>query len=191
MVETRSTMAPIGMDAPDFSLPDTQGSVVSLADFKGAPAFLVMFICNHCPFVKHLQVELASLVEDHQEMGLAAVAINSNDFSKYPDDSPQRMKEEEKNAGYTFPYLIDEDQSVARKYRASCTPDFFLFDKEQKLYYRGQFDNSRPGNSVSITGADLATAIESLLRGDEFSGKQKASVGCNIKWKEGNEPEYF
>ena len=191
MVETRSTMAPIGMEAPDFSLPDTQGSVVSLTDFTNAPAFLVMFICNHCPFVKHLQVELAGLVGKYQEMGLAAVAINSNDFSKYPDDSPKRMREEAQNAGYTFPYLVDEDQSVAREYRASCTPDFYLFDKEHKLYYRGQFDDSRPGNNVSITGGDIARAIESLLRGDEFSGKQKASVGCNIKWKEGNEPEYF
>ena len=183
MVETRSTMAPIGMDAPDFSLPDTQGSVVSLADFKGAPAFLVMFICNHCPFVKHLQVELASLVEDHQEMGLAAVAINSNDFSKYPDDSPQRMKEEEKNAGYTFPYLIDEDQSVARKYRASCTPDFFLFDKEQKLYYRGQFDETRPSCGTESDGKDLLEAIKFLKSGYPAPEHQKPAIGCNIKWK--------
>ncbi len=191
MVETRSTMAPIGMVAPEFSLQNTQGSIVSLEDFRDAPALLVMFLCNHCPFVKHLQISLTGLVKDCQEMGMAAVAINSNDFTKYPDDSPDRMREEVQNVGYTFPYLVDGNQTVAKEYRASCTPDFFLFDDKQKLHYRGQFDDSRPGNKVDITGSDLKRAIESVMQGNVLSGIQKPSVGCNIKWRPGNEPSYF
>ncbi len=190
MVETRSTMAPIGMTAPDFSLQDTEGRIVSLADFTDAPALLVMFLCNHCPFVKHLQLDLTKLVSEYQEMGLGAVAINSNDFINYPDDNPKRMSEEVKKAGYTFPYLVDEDQFIAKEYRASCTPDFFLFDEKKELCYRGQFDDSRPGNQVAISGADLRRAIEHVLEGKELSGTQKPSVGCNIKWKRGNEPGY-
>lgn len=190
MVETRSTMAPIGMIAPDFSLQDTEGKIVSLADFTDAPALLVMFLCNHCPFVKHLQLDLTNLVSEYQEMGLGAVAINSNDFINYPDDNPKRMGEEVKRASYTFPYLVDEDQSIAKEYRASCTPDFFLFDEKKELCYRGQFDDSRPGNQIAISGADLRRAIEYVLEGKELSGTQKPSVGCNIKWKRGNEPGY-
>ncbi|MEO2159268.1 MAG: thioredoxin family protein [bacterium] len=191
MVETRSAMAPLGMSAPQFSLADTQGNLVSLRDFEGAPALLVMFLCNHCPFVKNLQMDLAGLVQEYQEMGLVAVAINSNDFTQYPDDNPDRMAEEVNKAGYTFPYLIDEDQSVAKEYRAACTPDFFLFDNKQELFYRGQFDNSRPSNDVAITGVDLGRAIKLALQGEEFCGVQKPSIGCNIKWKSGNQPDYF
>jgi peroxiredoxin len=191
MVETRSAMAPLGMSAPQFSLQDTQGNVVSLRDFEGAPALLVMFLCNHCPFVKSLQLDLVGLVQEYQEMGLVAVAINSNDFTEYPADNPERMAEEVNKAGYTFPYLIDEDQSVAKEYRATCTPDFFLFDDKRELFYRGQFDDSRPGNNVIITGIDLRRAIKLALQGEKFCGRQKPSVGCNIKWKSGNQPDYF
>ena len=191
MVETRSAMAPLGMSAPQFSLQDTQGNLVSLRDFEGAPALLVMFLCNHCPFVKSLQLDLAGLVQEYQEMGLVAVAINSNDFTEYPADNPERMAEEANKAGYTFPYLIDEDQSVAKEYRATCTPDFFLFDDKQELFYRGQFDDSRPGNNVVITGIDLRRAIKLALQGEKFCGAQKPSVGCNIKWKSGNQPDHF
>lgn len=191
MVETRSAMAPLGMSAPQFSLQDTQGNLVSLRDFEGAPALLVMFLCNHCPFVKSLQLDLAGLVQEYQEMGLVAVAINSNDFTEYPADNPERMAEEANKAGYTFPYLIDEDQSVAKEYRATCTPDFFLFDDKQELFYRGQFDDSRPGNNVVITGIDLRRAIKLALQGEKFCGAQKPSVGCNIKWKSGNQPDHL
>ena len=191
MVETRSAMAPLGISAPQFSLQDTQGNVVSLRDFEGAPALLVMFLCNHCPFVKSLQLDLVGLVQEYQEMGLVAVAINSNDFTEYPADNPERMAEEVNKAGYTFPYLIDEDQSVAKEYRATCTPDFFLFDDKRELFYRGQFDDSRPGNNVIITGIDLRRAIKLALQGEKFCGRQKPSVGCNIKWKSGNQPDYF
>jgi len=191
MVETRSAMAPLGMSAPQFSLQDTQGNVVSLRDFEGAPALLVMFLCNHCPFVKSLQLDLVGLVQEYQEMGLVAVAINSNDFTEYPADNPERMAEEVNKAGYTFPYLIDEDQSVAKEYRATCTPDFFLFDDKRELFYRGQFDDSRPGNNVIITGIDLRRAIKLALQREKFCGRQKPSVGCNIKWKSGNQPDYF
>ena len=191
MVETRSTMAPIGMSAPDFSLPNTEGNLVSLRDLEGAPALLIMFLCNHCPFVKHLQMELADLIGEYQGMGLVAVAINSNDFIQYPEDNPDRMAEEVSEIGYTFPYLVDEDQSVAKDYRAACTPDFFLFDDQQRLFYRGQFDGSRPGNNVAVTGVDLKRAIKSALKGEESPRVQNPSIGCNIKWKNENQPDYF
>ena len=191
MVETRSTMAPIGMSAPNFSLPNTEGNLVSLRDLEGAPALLIMFLCNHCPFVKHLQMELADLIGEYQGMGLAAVAINSNDFIQYPEDNPDRMAEEVSEIGYTFPYLVDEDQSVAKDYRAACTPDFFLFDDQQRLFYRGQFDGSRPGNNVAVTGVDLKRAIKSALKGEESPRVQNPSIGCNIKWKNENQPDYF
>lgn len=191
MVETRSTMAPIGMSAPDFSLPNTEGNLVSLRDLEGAPALLIMFLCNHCPFVKHLQMELADLIGEYQGMGLAAVAINSNDFIQYPEDNPDRMADEVSEIGYTFPYLVDEDQSVAKDYRAACTPDFFLFDDQQRLFYRGQFDGSRPGNNVAVTGVDLKRAIKSALKGEESPRVQNPSIGCNIKWKNENQPDYF
>ena len=191
MVETRSTMAPIGMSAPDFSLPNTEGNLVSLRDLEGAPALLIMFLCNHCPFVKHLQMELADLIGEYQGMGLVAVAINSNDFIQYPEDNPDRMAEEVSEIGYTFPYLVDEDQSVAKDYRAACTPDFFLFDDQQRLFYRGQFDGSRPGNNVAVTGVDLKRAIKSALKGEGSPRVQNPSIGCNIKWKNENQPDYF
>ncbi|MDE0807076.1 MAG: thioredoxin family protein [Longimicrobiales bacterium] len=191
MVETRSTMAPIGMNAPNFSLPNTEGNLVSLRDLEGAPALLIMFLCNHCPFVKHLQMELADLIGEYQGMGLVAVAINSNDFIQYPEDNPDRMAEEVSEIGYTFPYLVDEDQSVAKDYRAACTPDFFLFDDQQRLFYRGQFDGSRPGNNVAVTGVDLKRAIKSALKGEGSPRVQNPSIGCNIKWKNENQPDYF
>jgi peroxiredoxin len=191
VVETRSTMAPIGMNAPNFSLPNTEGNLVSLRDLEGAPALLIMFLCNHCPFVKHLQMELADLIGEYQGMGLVAVAINSNDFIQYPEDNPDRMAEEVSEIGYTFPYLVDEDQSVAKDYRAACTPDFFLFDDQQRLFYRGQFDGSRPGNNVAVTGVDLKRAIKSALKGEESPRVQNPSIGCNIKWKNENQPDYF
>jgi peroxiredoxin len=191
VVETRSTMAPIGMNAPNFSLPNTEGNLVSLRDLEGAPALLIMFLCNHCPFVKHLQMELADLIGEYQGMGLAAVAINSNDFIQYPEDNPDRMADEVSEIGYTFPYLVDEDQSVAKDYRAACTPDFFLFDDQQRLFYRGQFDGSRPGNNVAVTGVDLKRAIKSALKGEESPRVQNPSIGCNIKWKNENQPDYF
>ena len=191
MVETRSTMAPIGMSAPNFSLPNTEGNLVSLRDLEGAPALLIMFLCNHCPFVKYLQMELADLIGEYQGMGLAAVAINSNDFIQYPEDNPDRMAEEVSEIGYTFPYLVDEDQSVAKDYRAACTPDFFLFDDQQRLFYRGQFDGSRPGNNVAVTGVDLKRAIKSALKGEGSPRVQNPSIGCNIKWKNENQPDYF
>lgn len=184
-------MLPLGTTAPDFKLPDTNGKTVSLADFKGAPALVVMFICNHCPYVKHIRGGLAQFARDYALKHAAIVAINSNDVENYPDDSPAKMKEEVKSAGYTFPYLYDATQEVGKAYRAACTPDIYLFDKNQKLVYRGQFDDSRPGNGVSVTGKDLRAALDDVLAGKAVSANQKASMGCNIKWKAGNEPDYF
>lgn len=192
MAETPSTMAPLGMNAPDFRLPDVvSGKLVSLRDFQGAPALLVMFICNHCPYVKHVRSHLALLAREYQKRGVAVVAISSNDVEAFPDDSPEKMAEEARAAGYTFPYLFDEDQQVARSYRAACTPDFYLFDRTRKLVYRGEMDNSRPGNGRPVTGADLRGALDAVLAGRSVAPDQRASVGCNIKWKRGNEPEYF
>ncbi len=191
MVATPSTMAPLGMKAPDFTLPDTDGRMVSLSDFEGAPALLVAFICNHCPYVKHIRQGFADFAREYQDRGLAVVAINSNDAERYPDDSPEAMAREKEEAGYTFPYLFDETQEVARAYRAACTPDFFLFDGERRLVYRGQFDDSRPGNDVPVTGRDLRAAVDAVLEGRPVPEEQRASIGCNIKWKPGNEPGYF
>jgi peroxiredoxin len=183
-------MLPLGTAAPEFLLPDTNGSQVSPADFKGKP-MLVMFICNHCPFVKHIRAGLAQLGRDYGPRGLGIVAISSNDAANYPADAPDKMKEEARSAGYNFPYLHDESQSVAKSYRAACTPDFFLFDKAHRLAYRGQFDDSRPGNGVAVTGKDLREAAEAVLAGKDPAAAQKPSIGCNIKWKDGNEPDYF
>jgi len=191
MARTPSTMLPLGTSAPDFKLPDTTGKIVSLADFAGKPALLVLFICNHCPFVKHLRAALAQLARDYQSRGVAIVGISSNDVANYPDDSPAKMVEEAKAAGYTFPYLYDESQAVAKAYRAACTPDIYLFDKDRKLAYRGQFDDSRPGNGISVTGKDLRAALDALLAGKPAPADQRPSLGCNIKWKPGNEPDYF
>jgi peroxiredoxin len=191
MALTPSTMLPLGTSAPDFRLPDTHGKMVSLADFKPAPALLVLFICNHCPYVKHIRSALAELGRDYQRRGAAIVAISSNDAQNYPDDSPEKMKQEAGTAGYVFPYLYDESQSVAQAYRAACTPDIFLFDKNRRLAYRGQFDDSRPGNGRPVTGKDLRAALDAVLAGQPAPEPQTASVGCNIKWKAGNAPDYF
>ncbi len=190
MVATTSTMSPLGTRAPDFSLRDAEGETVSLSDFKDAPVLLVMFICNHCPFVKHIAPGLAELGRDYGPRGVAVVAINSNDIEKYPDDSPEKMAQEARTVGYTFPYLLDETQEVAKAYTTACTPDFFLYDADRKLVYRGEFDASRPNNEVPVTGADLRAALDAALAGEPPLAEQKASIGCNIKWKPGNEPAY-
>ncbi len=192
MAETPSTMAPLGTQAPPFRLPDvTTGKIVCLDDYKRAPALLVMFICNHCPYVKHIRTRLAQVARDYQAKGVAVVAISSNDVREFPDDSPEKMAEEARTYGYTFPYLFDETQEVAKAYEAACTPDLYVFDRNRKLVYRGQFDDSRPSNSKPVTGADLSAALDAVLAGRPVSPDQKASVGCNIKWKPGNEPRYF
>ncbi len=191
MVQTASTMMPLGTPAPEFSLPDTYGNIVSLKDFAHARALLVMFICNHCPFVKLVRDELARLGAEYQEKGVGVVGVMSNDVDNYPDDSPEKMAEEVINAGYTFPYLHDADQSVAKAYGAACTPDFFVFDQDRRLVYRGQLDDARPGNGRPVTGADLRTALDAALAGQPAPEPQKPSIGCNIKWKPGNEPPYF
>jgi peroxiredoxin len=191
MALTPSTMLPLGKPAPDFSLPDTSGKTVSLADFKTAPALVVIFMCNHCPYVKHIRAGLAQLARDYLPEQVAVVGINSNDVANYPDDSPAKMKDEVKSAGYIFPYLYDETQAVAKAYRAACTPDIYLFDRGRRLAYRGQFDASRPGNGIPVTGKDLRAALDAVLAGKPTSELQVASIGCNIKWKSGNEPDYF
>jgi len=192
MVKTASTqMLSLGAPAPDFALPDAvTGRSVKLADFKGSP-LMVAFICNHCPFVKHVRDGLAAFGRDYAARGLAFVAINSNDITDHPDDSPAKMKEEARAAGYVFPYLFDETQSVAQAYKAACTPDFFVFDRNHKLAYRGQFDGSRPGNDVPVTGEDLRAAADAVLAGKPLKGEQRPSLGCNIKWKKGKEPAWF
>ena len=190
MTLTPSTMLELGTPAPRFRLPDTEGRLLTLADFKDAPALLVVFMCNHCPYVKHIRPALAAFAREFQPKGLAVVGINSNDAAKHPDDSPEKMVDEVALAGYTFPYLYDETQETAKVYRAACTPDFFLFDKDRKLVYRGQFDDSRPGNNVPLTGKDLRDAVNSVLAGKSPSAEQKPSIGCNIKWKPGNAPDY-
>jgi peroxiredoxin len=191
MVAVPSTMLALGTRAPGFSLPDTDGRIVSLADYRDAPALLVMFICNHCPFVKHVRRELARLGRDCVARGVGIVGINSNDVRAYPDDRPERMKEEKGAAGYTFPYLFDETQEVAKAYGAACTPDFYLFDRGRRLVYRGQLDDSRPSNQTAVTGKDLRAALDAVLNGRPVSPEQKPSIGCNIKWKPGNEPAWF
>lgn len=184
-------MLPLGTKAHDFQLPDTSGKTVSLSDFKGAPALAIIFMCNHCPYVKHIRSGLAQLARDYSNRGVAFVGISSNDVANYPADSPQKMAEEVKAAGYTFPYLYDESQAVAKAFRAACTPDFYVFDKDQRLVYRGQLDDSRPGNGVPVTGRDLRAAIDAVLADKPVPATQKPSIGCNIKWKPGNEPDYF
>ena len=190
MVAVNSTMLALGTEAPDFQLPDTNGKTVALADFKGKP-IVVMFICNHCPYVKHIRTALAELGRDYLLRGMAVVGISSNDVANYPQDGPDKMKEEAKSAGYTFPYLYDASQSIAHAYRAACTPDFYLFDAHHQLAYRGQFDDSRPSNGIPVTGKDLRAAMDAVLAGKPVPSPQKPSIGCNIKWKAGNEPDYF
>ncbi len=190
MVKTVSTMLELGTPAPEFSLPNIDGNTVSLSDFAGKP-LLVMFICNHCPFVIHLREQLAAFTSEYLDKGLAIVGISSNDVEKYPQDGPDKMVEEATSAGYQFPYLFDASQDIAIAYKAACTPDFFLFDAEHNLAYRGQFDDSRPSLDTPITGADLRAACDAILSGDAPTSDQKPSLGCNIKWKEGNAPGYF
>ena len=191
MVRTASTMLPLGTQAPDFSLPECDGGTVSLSDLAGKKALLVIFMCNHCPYVNHVADQLKSLSDDYLAKDVAVVAISSNDADKYPDDSPEAMSKEKAERGYAFPYLYDADQSVAQAYAAACTPDFYLFDADQKLVYRGQLDSSRPSSDIPVTGEDLRAALDAVLAGDAPSSQQRASLGCNIKWKPGNEPDYF
>jgi peroxiredoxin len=191
MALTPSIMLPLGTPAPEFRLPDTDGKLVSLADFRGKAALLVVFMCNHCPYVIHLRRGLAQLARDYLPRSVGMVGISANDVINYPADSPARMKEEVKAAGYIFPYLYDESQAVAKSYRAACTPDFFLFNRDHELVYRGQFDASRPGNGLPVTGIDVRTALDAVIAGRPAPEKQVPSIGCNIKWKSGNTPDYF
>ena len=192
MALTESTMLSLGTEAPEFQLPDhVSGDTVGIDTFAGEKGLLVMFICNHCPFVKHVQDELARLGKDYADKSLGIVAITSNDVPNFPDDSPEKSKQLAAQLGFTFPYCYDESQEIAKAYTAACTPDFFLFDESRKLTYRGQLDDSRPENGKPITGSDLRGAIDAVLAGQPVSADQKPSVGCNIKWKLGNEPAYF
>ncbi len=191
MARTPSTMVPLGTDAAAFTLPEpATGNLVSLDDFRNRPGLLVIFLCNHCPFVKHLRDGLADFAREYQERGMGIVGIAPNDAEQYPEDGPDAIAREVKEAGYVFPYLFDETQEVAAAYGAACTPDFFLFDWDLRLVYRGQFDDSRPGNDVPVTGTDLRAAADAVLAGRKPEGEQIPAVGCNIKWKQGNEPEY-
>ena len=177
-------MLPLGTVAPSFTLPDTvSDKTLSLEEIKSSVATVIMFICNHCPFVKHVNQELVRLANDYQPKGVSFVAISSNDVDNYPQDGPDKMKETAASEGYPFPYLFDETQQVAQDYQAACTPDFYLFDPQLKLVYRGQLDSSRPGNNLPVTGKDLRAALDALLSGSEISDQQLPSIGCNIKWK--------
>ena len=191
MARTPSTMLALGTPAPDFSLPDYDGRPHALADFAAAPALVVAFLCSHCPFVQHVRAGFAAFARDYQRRGLAVVAINSNDIEVYPQDGPAGMRAEAAECGYEFPYLLDASQQVARAYRAACTPDFYLFDAGRRLVYRGQFDDSRPGNGRPVTGADLRAAADATLDGLPPALQQQPSLGCNIKWRKGNEPDYY
>ena len=191
MPETPSTMLDLGTTLPAFSLPDLSDKTVSDADFAGAQALLVAFICKHCPFVKHIRGEFAKFAKEYEAKGLRVVAIASNSVTEYPEDGPAGMKEEAAEAGYNFPYLFDWKQEAAKAFRAACTPDFFLFDANRRLAYRGQFDGSRPKNNVPVTGADLRAAADAVLAQRQPSDQQRASMGCNIKWYAGNAPAYF
>ena len=191
MVKTASVMLPLGTEAPNFQLPDYDGRMVSRDDFRGKKGLLVIFMCNHCPFVKHVAAQLAQIGDEYQPKGVAVVGISSNDITSHPDDAPDKMKLEAAQQGYRFPYLYDETQSVAQSYRAACTPDFYLFDGQFKLIYRGQLDETRPKQGSVATGKDLRAALDALLAGQAQPQPQRPSIGCNIKWKAGKEPEYF
>jgi thiol-disulfide isomerase/thioredoxin len=192
VARTYSTMAPLGMNLPSFELTDVlSGRRVSESDFAEAPALLVMFLCNHCPYVRHVRDGLGAFGREYQERGLALVGIASNDVNAYPQDGPEGMRAEAAEAGYAFPYLFDVSQEVAKAFQAACTPDFFLFDRERRLAYRGQFDGSRPSNDVPVTGVDLREAADAVLADRQPRVDQTPSIGCNIKWLPGKEPEYF
>ncbi len=192
MARTASTMLPLGTKAPDFQLPDVVSSkTISLDTFAGKQALLVMFICRHCPFVKHVQMELAQIGKDYANLDVGILAISANDAANYPDDAPDKLKEMAKQLGFTFPFCYDESQETAKAYTAACTPDFFLFDANQQLVYRGQLDESRPGNDKPVTGKDLRAALDTVLAQSTVNPDQKPSIGCNIKWKPGNEPAYY
>lgn len=191
MVRTASTMLPLGTTAPDFSLTDTDGKTVSRSDFLGKKGLLVVFLCNHCPYVKHIADQLKQIGDDYLPQDIAIVGISSNDVAAQPEDSPEKMKQEKQQRGYAFPYLFDASQGVAKAYHAACTPDFFLFDADHKLVYRGQLDDSRPSNGKPVTGADLRRALDTLLAGQPPLERQVPSLGCNIKWIAGAEPQYF
>lgn len=192
MTAVNSQMMDLGTKMPAFELPAADGGWVASENFPAPKGLLVMFICNHCPYVQHVREELVALIKEYQIMGIAAVGINANDWTAYPDDSPEKMAQAAREFGFTFPYLYDETQEVARAYRAACTPDFYLFGGTgQELVYRGQLDDSRPGNGVPVTGRDLRAALDALLAGEPGPVEQKPSLGCNIKWRPGNEPDYF
>ena len=192
MAATPSTMLDLGTKAPDFTLPEpATGREVSYAQVAGAKGTLVMFICNHCPFVIHVQEELARLASEYPAKGVGVVAISANNVATHPDDAPDKMAAKAKQVGWTFPYLYDETQEIAKAYTAACTPDFFLFDADRNLVYRGQLDDSRPKSDVPVTGADLRAAMDALVAGEPVAKAQKPSMGCNIKWKPGNEPAYY
>ncbi|MGD0122928.1 MAG: thioredoxin family protein [Candidatus Limnocylindrales bacterium] len=191
MAATASTMLPLGSGAPDFDLPDSTGHLVSSRDFAGSRALLVMFLCNHCPYVKHVAEEVVRVAKEYQARGVGVVAISSNDVAQYPDDGPGRMAQVATAMGFTFPYLYDETQEVAKAYHAACTPDFFLFDADRRLVYRGQLDGARPGNGVPVSGRDLRAALDAVLASNPVPEPQLPSLGCNIKWKPGSEPGYF
>ncbi len=189
---TPSTMLELGTTAPDFSLPYPDGTIYNLAKQQIDKGLLVIFMCNHCPYVIHIRQKLTERIKEYQQQGIEVVAINSNDFGQYPDDSPAKMSAVAQEFNFSFPYLVDEDQAVAKMYKAACTPDLFLFNGDKKLVYRGQFDGARPGNNVAVTGEDLTAAVNKLIAGEQVpEGDQRPSMGCNIKWKTGNEPSYF
>ncbi len=190
MARTNSTMLELGTTLPPFQLPDLEGNTVSSDSLEGKPT-LVIFLCNHCPYVKHVISKLSELVKSYQARGINVVGISSNDINNYPQDAPDKMKEFAAEHSFTFPYLFDESQEVAKAYRAACTPDFFLFDADHKLVYRGQMDDSRPDTDIPVTGKDLTNAVDKLLVGEPIPERQIPSVGCNIKWKPGNDPDYF
>ena len=191
MAATPSTMLDLGTTLPPFRLRDINGKAVTSNDFGGSRGLLVAFICPHCPYVRHVRAEFARLAKEIQDRGISVIAINSNDATAFPDDSPDGMRKEASEVGYTFSYLVDDTQEVAKSFRAACTPDFFLFDSQRRLVYRGQFDDSRPKSEVPVTGKDVRAAVDALLAGTPIPADQRPSLGCNIKWMKGNEPEYF
>lgn len=192
MARTPSQMVDLGTNAPAFNLPDVvSGNSISLDDFPDAKGFMIAFICNHCPFVQLIRHEFARYGREYTQKGIAVIAINSNDIVSHPEDAPDAMRDDARRFGYTFPYCLDEDQSVAKTYQAACTPDLYLFDAQRRLVYRGQFDAARPGSDLPVTGADLRAASDALLAGTSIDPQQVPSLGCNIKWKPGNEPDYY